>query len=222
MTNTEPTRAPKKLRNRALATGAVLLTLVALSGCRIMGMNLHEVDPGKLYRSAQLTGEELAATIKTHKIKTIVNLRGAFPGESWYDTECAVADEQGAALIDIPMSADRPPHREDLVRLLDTFRDAERPMLMHCRAGADRTGEATAIYMLEYMGKSKAEALTAISWDYWHVEFFKPAKRYFVDEVYQGQVWAREVYDPCAKDQDYEYFDREELCNEKKPPVRVH
>lgn len=222
MSETEPKPTASKLRNRALATGAVLLTLFALSGCRIMGMNLHEVDPGKLYRSAQLTGEELAATIEAHQIKTVVNLRGAHPGEGWYDDECAVVDARGLSLVDIPMSADHLPHREDLIRLLNAFRDAERPLLVHCRAGADRTGEATAIYMLEYMGKSKAEALTALDWDYWHVEFFKPAKRYFIAEVYQDEAWARETYAPCAADQEYEYFDKEELCGERKPPARVH
>ena len=38
------------------------------------------------------------------------------------------------------MSATRAPTPEVLVRLLDALNSAERPLLMHCKSGADRTG----------------------------------------------------------------------------------
>ena len=95
------------------------------------------------------------------------------------------------------------------------------PILIHCRAGADRTGEASAIYLMEYMDASREEALAALSFDYWHVEMFKPAKRYFIREVWQGERWARDVYEPCANDQEYDYFDKDKHCKAHKPLVRA-
>jgi hypothetical protein len=110
------------------------------------------------------------------------------------------------------MGAGKLPRRQDLIALLDAYRFAPRPILIHCRAGADRTGEASAIYLQEYMQRSREEALEALTFDYWHVELFKPAKRYFIREVYRGEEWAREVYDPCAPDQPYEYFNPARDC----------
>lgn len=172
--------------------------------------NLHVVDHGKLFRSAQLTGEELEALINSVKIRTVINLRGArSPGNRWYDEEKRVTTELGVTLIDIKMGASRLPHRPDLITLLDAFRDAERPILVHCRGGADRTGEAVAIYAMEYMGYSQGRALHFLSPRYFHLPERHPAKRYFV-RLYQGEQWARETYDPCI--QDYLYYDKGAYC----------
>lgn len=187
----------------------VLSALVLLAGCRL-SVNLHEIHAGKLWRSAQLTGEELEQVIEEQGIKTILNLRGAHPDEDWYVAEREVAAREGVELVDIKMSAHHLPHREALLRLLDTFRDAPRPILVHCRAGADRTGEACAIYQMEYMGKTREQALRMLRLGYLHAAIFTPAKRYFMEQVWKGEVWAREAYDPRAPDQVYEYYERED------------
>ena len=187
---------------------ALIMTSLAGSGCRISA-NFHEVDKGKYYRSAQLTGEELDQGIPNLGIRTIISLRGGNPGDAWFDEEVAVAEKHGAKVVPIGMSAKRLPHRHSLIKLLDTFRDAERPILVHCLAGADRTGEATAIYMMEYMGKSKKKALSALSPRYLHIPISKPAKRYFIRQ-YQGQDWAYNTYDPCV--QSYKYYDKAAYC----------
>jgi hypothetical protein len=70
-------------------------------------------------------------------------------------------------------------------------------MLVHCLGGADRTGEATALYEIEYMGRTPAEALEALTPRYRHVDWLRPAKRAFV-AAYRGERWVREVYDPCS------------------------
>ena len=40
------------------------------------------------------------------------------------------------------------PTREALLELWDTFENGEYPMLVHCKAGADRTGGAVAIWRM--------------------------------------------------------------------------
>jgi protein tyrosine/serine phosphatase len=185
-----------------LSIGAIAL----LSACH---PNFHEVDPGKFYRSAQLSGEELDLAIRTYGIRTVINLRGENPGEKWYDDEVQVTNKDGVKLVSIGMSAKRLPNRKDLIALVEQFETAERPLLVHCQAGADRTGEASAIYEMDYMGKSREEALEMLTLKYDHLEVAAPAKRYFIG-LYGGKDWALHTYDPCQAD--YKYYDKASLC----------
>lgn len=172
----------------------------------LFARNFHKVDEGQLYRSAQLTKNELSKVISDYKIKTVINLRGENEGQSWYDNEKMVVDKYGVEIINIGMSAKSLPHRENLLKLLEAFEDAPKPILIHCKAGADRTGEAVAIYAMEHMGKSRKEASKYLSLKYRHSKRFMPAKDYFVDELYQGKKWAYEEYYPCKNN--YKYYDK--------------
>lgn len=185
-----------------------LSVLTILSACRLSA-NFYEIDKGKFYRSAQLTPEELELAIEKVAIKTVINLRGASPGSDWFDDEKAVLDKHGVAHINIRMSAKRLPHKKDLQALIEAYETAERPLLVHCKAGADRAGEASAIYLMDYMGKSRAKALKMLTPKFYHFAAFMPAKRYFIRK-YEGADWAKNEYDPC-KDK-YNYYDQEKYC----------
>lgn len=179
--------------------------------------NIHTVEAGKLYRSAQLDEPTLEKLVKKEGIRTIINLRGIGHGRDWYEAELNVVRRNNLDLVDIRMSADRLPHRKDLITLLDSLRDAKRPILIHCRAGVDRTGEAAAIYQMLYMGKTKTEALKMLSAKYGHFEFNKPAKRYFIRDVWQGIDWAYNDYDPCSGK--YKHYDvNYPECKSQQPP----
>jgi protein tyrosine/serine phosphatase len=191
----------------------VLLAVLPLQGCRL-SKNFHVVQENALYRSAQLDREELEQAIDHFHIKTVINLRGERPGQKWYDDEADVAAGHGVELINIGMSPDRLPHRDDLIKLLDAFKTAERPILIHCQAGADRTGEAVAIYQMEYMGKSRENALKSLTPKYNHYSLVKPAKRYFIKR-WVSEHWARNVYDPCV--QEYSYYDQAANCGSGSP-----
>lgn len=189
----------------AAVLAASAFAVTAMAG----GSNLHEVDAGRFYRSGQMGADQLRETIDALGIRTIINLRGARPEAGWYRDEAAVAREKGGRLISLRFDADRLPHRRELVKLLDAFRDAERPILVHCQAGADRSGLASAIYEMEYMGRPKRDALEMLSLRYLHIDWLRPAGRYFI-ELYQGEPWARNSYHPCNGD--YEYYDRDAYC----------
>ncbi|MGE0615939.1 MAG: tyrosine protein phosphatase [Bacteriovoracia bacterium] len=184
---------------------------LGISGCRVSA-NFHEIDPGRYYRSAQLTKPELNLAIDTYGIKTIINLRGEDPKASWFRDETQVAKDKGVTLINIPFSNSRLQHRRDLLKLLDSLRNAPRPILLHCRVGADRTGEASVIYQMEYMGKSKEEALEMLTPKYHHIELFVPTKRYFIQELYAGMDDAYETYFPCKSN--YKYYDKSKYCRD--------
>jgi len=171
--------------------------------------NLREIDPGRFYRSGQLSGAQLRRTIEVLGIRTIINLRGHSTDHEWYRAEAAVAAEKGVALHSVHLSSRGLPHRDELAALLDLYRSAERPILVHCDSGADRAGEAAAIYEIEYMGKSREEALEMLTLHYRHLSWWRPAKRYFL-ERYRGEDWLRNVYDPCLDE--YEYYDKARYC----------
>ena len=184
----------------------LILSSLLIFGCNPL-KNFHEVDEGKFYRSAQLSGDEFEAAIQHLGIKTIINLRGESP-KQWYQDEIEVARRHNVKHISIRMSAKRLPHRQDLIKLLDAYRDAERPILIHCQAGADRTGEAAFLYQVLYQNKTEEEALKMQSPRYFHFEMKYPAKKYFTRDLWEGEEWARNFYDPCA--QDYEHYDKSE------------
>lgn len=199
----------QKVSGGLFKTVGFFAVLVLLSACRF-----YEVDKGRVYRSPQPSGPQLEEWIPKYGLKTIVNLRGENPGTKWWDTENEIAKKYGVELVNIPMSAGRLPHRKDLIKLLDTFRNAPMPMLIHCQAGVDRTGEASALYEMIYMNYSKEEALKMLSLSFGHVEKFKPAKIYFIKNVWVDENWARTSYDPCKAD--YQYYDK------NNPECQVH
>jgi protein tyrosine phosphatase (PTP) superfamily phosphohydrolase (DUF442 family) len=177
---------------------------LGLTSCRISA-NFHEIEAGVAYRSAQLTKEELTEAVTKLGVKTVINLRGAHPGAAWYEDELAVTQQYGVQLVNIGMDAAKLPHRANLIEFLDTLKNAPRPILIHCKAGADRTGEESAIYQMIYMGKSRGEAKKMLALKYHHVKAIFPAKDYFIESVWQGEDWARNEYDPCSGK--YKYYD---------------
>lgn len=130
--------------------------------------NIHTVAPGRLYRSAQLDGEALTRIVHADGIKAVLNLRGAHPGMPWYDGEMRVAARLGVRHYDLTMSANREPDRATLHRLVEILRTAPKPLLVHCKEGADRSGLAAAIYELALDGRNVQEAGEQLSFRYGH------------------------------------------------------
>ena len=52
------------------------------------------------------------------------------------------------AFYDFPISATKRPTRRELLVLIDTLRSCPYPLLIHCKSGADRTGLASALYLM--------------------------------------------------------------------------
>jgi undecaprenyl-diphosphatase len=108
--------------------------------------NFHPITHGQAYRSAQLDRDELAHYIRKFKIRSVINLRGAKAGKPWYQEETATCRQMGVSHFDIRLHADKAPDSPKLEKLLRLFQLAPRPVLIHCKAGADRSGLAAAIW----------------------------------------------------------------------------
>ena len=94
--------------------------------------------------------------------------------------EREVIEQNGAKMYNISMSARRFPTKEEIRQLLHLYKTAEKPILIHCYKGADRTGEAAAIWVMTQQHKSKREAMKQLSHKFGHVSFFYPKKRQFI------------------------------------------
>lgn len=110
--------------------------------------NFHTVLPAQVYRSAQPSADDLRLYHEKFGIKTVVNLRGSWKGKDWYDAEHRVCQQMGVEVVDINLVNHQVPPLEELRKLVETLDDAPRPILLHCRQGADRTALASAIARL--------------------------------------------------------------------------
>ena len=130
----------------ALAAAALGAGVAALAP--VLGSNLHAVVPGAIYRSAQLDPEELTAVAASLGLASVLAVRAARPNKDWYVEEVRVARQLDLRLTNIDFDADRMPSRQRLRELVDELDDAPRPLLLHCRAGVERSGLASAVALL--------------------------------------------------------------------------
>jgi protein tyrosine/serine phosphatase len=192
--------------------------LLTIGGCATLDTllrsydptNFHIVEERQWYRSAQLLPGELQALVAKHSIQSVINLRGARPGSWWYDEEVEVAHELGLEHVDIEWTVRSIPSRPLLLSFLRAVEELPRPILVHCQAGADRTGLASALYGMIELGWDANKALSQLTIRTYHVADRWPAQTYFVREVWQGLAWARQEYWPCQAN--YRHFDKERYC----------
>jgi len=133
--------------------------------------NFHAVQEGTFYRSAQLSNDELRNAILKHKIRSILNLRGAHSGQPWYEEEIAVSQALGVAHYDYGLSARRFVTEQQIGEVLGIIRDAPKPLLVHCKSGADRAGLVSALYRFAGEGVSADQADRELSLVYGHFPY---------------------------------------------------
>jgi hypothetical protein len=135
--------------------------------------NVGVVDPGRVIRSAQPT-TGLDKLIKDHHLASILNLRGGSPRDAWYAREIQVAESCGVSFFDLPLSATQRPSRRELLLLIALFDRCPYPLLIHCKAGADRTGLASAVYLMMHKGEPPRQAAGAFTLFHSHLPLFGP------------------------------------------------
>ena len=167
-----PLRAPfvRALRAAGLLALTALLFLIGAYAYVHGGGNFHEVEKGVLYRSSWLGAEGLEKAIARQGVKSVLNLCGEHPGEAWYDGETSVARSHGIAFRSLAFSANTELDAGQMAQLVEALRDAPKPLLIHCRAGSDRTGLACAVYVASH-GGSYRDAQEQLSLFYGHFPY---------------------------------------------------
>lgn len=118
--------------------------------------NLHKVSDA-LYRGAQPEGEGFAG-LKELGVKTVVNLRLAHSDRDEMKKAGLSAGED-FRYVHIRMEA-WDADEDEIVEFLGILADpASRPVFVHCKHGADRTGMAVATYRIVCQGWTKEDAI---------------------------------------------------------------
>ena len=128
--------------------------------------NFHEIGEGA-YRSNHPSYDRFRDYAQMG-IKTVLNLRGVSK-DPFHAFEVEWCKEFGLTLVSIQMYAQDAPSKAALNDLLDAFETMERPFLVHCKSGADRTGLAAAIYKLIYEGATIEDAKDCLRFKYHHI-----------------------------------------------------
>lgn len=139
-------------------------------------------------------------------IKTVINLRGE-DKYSYYLFEVEACRDYGMALINHELFARVLGTADEYLELLDIMEKAEKPMLIHCKSGADRTGIASALYLLDQCGATLDEARAQLSLKYAHQRWSKAGILDAMIEAYADhhksdpisvRDWLKKHYNPEA------------------------
>lgn len=219
---TDPTRVavskPKKPKPRrsmpwllvrcGLLAAATMLVAEVL---RIfVGGNFHPVVAGKCYRAGQPTAAFLETVSRTHGIRAIINLRDENEDEDWYREEKEAAKRLGIQLINAGLSGSEQPPAADFAKFMRALESCPEPMLIHCANGNDRTGLASALYLLTHTDTPLPEARRQLSLRYGHFRWGKAGCLQRMLDSYENWLaengyahskerlhhWACEVYWP--------------------------
>jgi len=153
--------SPKSPRRSTVVRGvcAIALTLLLIETLRVTAFsNFHSVLGDRVFRSAQLSEQQVIDRAEKHGIRTIINLRGTCTDFEWYKSECRGTHACNISQEDITLSSGRLPPPQEIHRLVEVLDNTEYPILLHCRRGADRTGLAATLVHLLYSDATVSEA----------------------------------------------------------------
>ncbi|WP_108125529.1 fused DSP-PTPase phosphatase/NAD kinase-like protein [Saccharospirillum mangrovi] len=170
----------------------------------------YEVVPG-IWRSNQPTPWRLKA-LAGRGFKSVINLRGPDSGGA-YQLERFYCDRLGLAMYDVKMSARRPPDLNKVEQLKSVLAEAPRPLLLHCKSGADRAGLASALVKI-YDGQPIAVAKRQLSLRFLHLKGASTGMLDYFLETYEAANRLEPIsFDDWLKDG----YDRDYILNSFTP-----
>ncbi|MEN2494468.1 MAG: hypothetical protein TECD_00367 [Hyphomicrobiaceae bacterium hypho_1] len=171
---------------------------------RIVYFNKHKLSGTNGWRSAQPTPYQLAELAR-HGIKTVVNLRGERVCGSYF-LEKEACTRYGLTLENYQIRSRASPTPAELYGARDLFQRIEYPMLMHCKAGADRVGLMSILFLhIRYSWSIENALKEHLSLKYGHIRqantgildhFFKTYIKYNRHTPIDFFDWVDTAYDP--------------------------
>jgi tyrosine-protein phosphatase SIW14 len=157
----------------AVAFLVVVVPIVRYRHVYTHGKRLREVTPGYFYRSGLMTASGVEEAVSRFGIRTIVNLIDESPDPAlpfgYFDMrsikESEICRSHGVRYLHLPpdliprglIPEQRPAAIDKFLEVLDD--PTNYPVLIHCKAGLNRTGIMTAVYRMEYCGFTWHQAL---------------------------------------------------------------
>ena len=150
-----------------LAAVIVAVWLIALDRQgQLFWDHWDEVKRGILYRSGQLTSEQLTEAVNRYQIRTVINLQ--WPGEEMKE-ERALSRRLGVDFVNLPMPGDGLGEEKQFREVLKILDEAERrPALVHCPRGTCRTGATVAFYRFERDGWTPEDVASELERQTYH------------------------------------------------------
>lgn len=171
---------------------------------RVVIPNLYRIDEN-LWRSNQ-PGRRRLHALKAQGLQAILSLRGDS------DDAASLVEKRAAAEVGLPlhfvrMRAHRLPRPEVLLDAVEKLRTLPKPLMVHCKSGADRTGLMVVIYLHVLKGRPLAQARRALSWRYGHARWGRAGVVHVLLDAYARdhaetgigfEDWVATRYDPEA------------------------
>lgn len=173
------------MRNTGLALIATAVSVGGYLGFLQLSGNFHTVIAGEFYRSAQPSATQLENYVRRYGIETVINLRGPDDKAAWYSEEIAAAKRLGIEHIDFKMSSSTMVTSDVADQLVQAMKSAPKPILIHCKAGADRSGIVSAIYSQEIAGMDEDKAERQLSIFFGHVGIPYLSPTFAMDESWE-------------------------------------
>ncbi len=177
---------------------------------RVWWWNLVEIAPG-VWRSNQPSPGRLKR-YKALGIKSVVSLRGRVK-KSYNFLEAEGCIEHGLNMRHIVgITARELVPAETILSNLDALAKVPKPLVFHCKSGADRTGFVAALYLILFEDVPVAVAAQQLARKHVHFEWTKSGVLDHVFRVYlrdaepsgQGfRAWLETGYDPKAIGADF-------------------
>ena len=171
------------------ALAVVILPPAAYVAWDLRNDNFGAIEPGRSYRSRQMSPDRLTATLRERRVKTVLNLRGVNARQAWYRAERDATTGEGATQIDISMSSCEWMSRVQLRAVVRVLDGCEYPLLVHCQQGSERTGWVSAVATLLRPGATLFDAERQFSPGYLFVRFGDG--RVMAEHLDQYEGWLR-------------------------------
>jgi len=124
---------------------------------RLVTKHWGVVEQGRIYRCGRLPLDRVRATLANHNVRVLVDLTENNPANRFQLKERAAALALGIEYHNFPLIGDGTgdiAHYADAIVVICRSRDEGKPVLVHCAAGAQRTGGVVAAYRILVEGRS--------------------------------------------------------------------
>ncbi len=135
----------------AIVIGLAVWVWFSFIKYRFVPKRFGVVVPGHIYRSGQISASLIKKTLTKYNIRIIVDLTSADPNNPDKQAEKQAAAELNIKVLRFTMSGNGTGDINDYASAVIAIANAEKqnlPVLVHCTAGAQRTGGVIATYRL--------------------------------------------------------------------------
>jgi len=164
----------KKWPRRLVVVVAVLALLstagvIAFNHIYILYANFHVVVDKQVYRSARPNPSRIQDWSGEYGIKTILNLEGGDEEDSYFVENTAKARDLGIGYTTIKLASSRLPTSDQVHEMIRVIETCPKPMLIHCRAGSERSGLGSVIAAMALGHQDYKDAREQLSAKYLHL-----------------------------------------------------